>query len=183
MWSTPAPEFTASVAGMIWSGVGEVKTAPGTAASSIPRPTKPACSGSWPLPPPETRPTLPATGASRRVTYLGSELTVTRSAWASPKPSTDSSTTARGSLMSFFTAGLLGSRCFSLTSVWMCFDPTTGTGPAVVPAVDGPEKHLESFDHPRVAQRVWLYPGKVQELRHAFVVGAQQFRIHLRVKC
>src|SRR6476661_6968356 len=38
---------------------------------------------------------------------FGSGWTVTRSAWASPKPSTDSSTTALGSLMSFFMAALL----------------------------------------------------------------------------
>src|SRR5690242_10874335 len=39
--------------------------------------------------------------------YFGSGWTVTRSAWASPKPSTDSPTTALGSLMSFFMAALL----------------------------------------------------------------------------
>ncbi len=50
----------------IWSGVGEVKTSPGQAASSMPMPTKPPCIGSCPLPPPETRATLPATGASAR---------------------------------------------------------------------------------------------------------------------
>ena len=34
----------------------------------MPAPTKPPCSGSWPEPPPETSPTLPATGASARMT-------------------------------------------------------------------------------------------------------------------
>ena len=59
MCSTPAPPLTAWVAASTWSGVGEVKTGPGAAASSIPAPTKPPCSGSWPLPPPETSATLP----------------------------------------------------------------------------------------------------------------------------
>ena len=36
---TPAPPSTALVASRIWSGVGEVKMAPGTAASSMPTPT------------------------------------------------------------------------------------------------------------------------------------------------
>ncbi|MEV7607688.1 Lrp/AsnC family transcriptional regulator [Paenarthrobacter sp. NPDC089322] len=44
------------------------------------------------------------------------------SAWAMPNPSTDSSTTARGSLMSFFMG------CSWACCVW-CSDPTTG-GPA-----------------------------------------------------
>ena len=55
----PAPPSTASAAATIWSGVGEVKTSPGQAASSMPRPTKPACSGSCPEPPPEISATLP----------------------------------------------------------------------------------------------------------------------------
>src|SRR5258707_148040 len=49
MWSTPAPPFTAWVAASIWSGTGEVNTAPGQAASSMPRPTNPPCMGSWPI--------------------------------------------------------------------------------------------------------------------------------------
>src|ERR687898_286058 len=64
MWSTPAPPSTALVASSIWSGVGEVKTSPGQAASSIPAPTKPPCIGSWPEPPPDMTPTLPCTGPS-----------------------------------------------------------------------------------------------------------------------
>ncbi len=32
---------------------GDAKTSPQTAAVSNPAPTKPACAGSWPLPPPE----------------------------------------------------------------------------------------------------------------------------------
>ncbi len=66
MCSTPAPALTALVASSIWSGVGEVNTSPGHAASSMPRPTKPPCIGSWPEPPPEMIPTLPCTGASAR---------------------------------------------------------------------------------------------------------------------
>src|SRR6266404_2583122 len=49
MCNTPAPPLTARVASSIWSGTGEVKTAPGQAASSIPRPTKPPCSGHEPM--------------------------------------------------------------------------------------------------------------------------------------
>src|ERR1017187_4574073 len=52
MKRTPAPVSTACAAASIWSGVGEVKTWPGQAASSMPWPTKPVCSGSWPGPPP-----------------------------------------------------------------------------------------------------------------------------------
>ena len=45
MCSTPAPPLTARVAASIWSGVGDVKTCPGQAASSIPLPTKPRVHG------------------------------------------------------------------------------------------------------------------------------------------
>ena len=72
MWSTPAPPSTALVAASIWSGTGDVKTAPGQAASSMPMPTNPPCIGSWPEPPPEMIPTLPAFGASLRTTMFGS---------------------------------------------------------------------------------------------------------------
>ena len=71
MNSTPAPPSTASAAASIWSGVGEVKTSPGQAASSMPRPTKPVCRGSWPEPPPEMSATLPLTGSPARVTKVG----------------------------------------------------------------------------------------------------------------
>jgi hypothetical protein len=37
--AVPAPVSTASAASIIWSGVGDVKTWPGQAASSMPRPT------------------------------------------------------------------------------------------------------------------------------------------------
>src|SRR5580700_9660253 len=51
MWMTPAPPFTALVAASIWSGTGDVNTSPGQAASSMPLPTNPPCSGSCPEPP------------------------------------------------------------------------------------------------------------------------------------
>src|SRR4029450_3604303 len=54
MCSTPAPPSTFRVAHSIWSGVGEVNTSPGQAASSIPMPTNPPCIGSCPHPPPDT---------------------------------------------------------------------------------------------------------------------------------
>ena len=71
MNSTPAPESTAWAAASIWSGVGEVKTWPGQAASSMPTPTRPACIGSWPEPPPEISATLPGEVRVARVTKAG----------------------------------------------------------------------------------------------------------------
>src|SRR6266536_140832 len=103
MWSTPAPPLTAFVASSIWSGVGDVNTSPGQAASSIPSPTKPPCIGSCPEPPPETRPTLPCTGASARTITFGSYWTRKRSAWAAAMPCRASVTTSSGLLISFFT--------------------------------------------------------------------------------
>src|SRR5579875_3014644 len=109
MCSTPAPPLTALVAASIWSGVGEVNTSPGQAASSMPMPTKPPCIGSCPEPPPDTRPTLPATGASARTITFGSVITRTRSACAAATPCSASLTTSAGSLISFFILGpLLG---------------------------------------------------------------------------
>src|SRR6185436_20832139 len=103
MCSTPAPPLTAWVAASIWSGTGDVKTAPGQAASSIPRPTNPPCIGSWPEPPPEITPTLPGRGASRRTTMFG-DSTRTRSPCASATPASASSTSRSGELISFFIA-------------------------------------------------------------------------------
>src|SRR4051812_48290660 len=74
MCSTPAPPSTALVAASIWSGVGEVKTSPGQAASSMPMPTNPPCIGSCPEPPPDTIPTFPWTGASARTMNGGAEV-------------------------------------------------------------------------------------------------------------
>src|SRR5436190_7844654 len=102
MWRTPAPPLTAFVASIIWSGVGEVKTSPGQAASSIPGPTKPPCMGSCPEPPPDTIPTFPSTGASARTTNDGSYDTRKRSPYASSTPSSASRTTASGALINFF---------------------------------------------------------------------------------
>src|SRR5271163_818807 len=102
MCSTPAPPSTALVATCIWSGVGEVNTSPGQAASSMPGPTKPPCMGSCPDPPPDTRPTLPATGASALTMTAGSVRTLSRSPCASATPCSASLTTSAGSLISFF---------------------------------------------------------------------------------
>src|SRR3954465_10363667 len=63
MCTTPAPPSTALVAASIWSGTGEVKTSPGQAASSMPRPTKPPCSGSGPGAPPRRGGGFPRAGA------------------------------------------------------------------------------------------------------------------------
>ena len=67
MCSTPAPRSTTVVASCIWSGVGEVKTSPQHAASSMPGPTYPPWSGSWPEPPPEISATLPSAFGRRPV--------------------------------------------------------------------------------------------------------------------
>src|SRR5215217_4616982 len=56
MCSTPAPPSTLVVAHSIWSGVGEVNTSPGHAASSIPPPPNPPCRGPCPHPPPHEPP-------------------------------------------------------------------------------------------------------------------------------
>src|SRR5882672_7041044 len=101
MNSAPAPVSTASAASIIWSGVGEVKTWPGQAASSIPRPTKPACNGSCPEPPPEIRATLPDFKLRRR-TNLRSGPSSRISACAAAKPSRLSSSTVSAPLISFF---------------------------------------------------------------------------------
>src|SRR3954454_9362939 len=110
MCRTPAPPSTALVASSIWSGVGEVKTSPGQAASSMPRPKKPACIGSCPEPPPEMIPTLPWTGASARTTTIGSWITRTLSPCAASTPCRASRTTASGSLISFFMPSSFGCR-------------------------------------------------------------------------
>src|SRR5437588_3717320 len=102
MCRTPAPRSTAAVARAIWSGVGEVNTAPGHAASSMPKPTKPPCIGSWPLPPPETIPTLPFLGASLRMITFGSYSTLIKSPWAAAIPARASLTSVSGVLISFF---------------------------------------------------------------------------------
>src|SRR3954453_19106372 len=102
MCSTPAPPSTALVAASIWSGVGEVKTSPGQAASSIPMPTNPPCIGSCPEPPPDTMPTFPWTGASARTMNGGSKFPRTRSPCGAAVPSRASRRTSSGALISFF---------------------------------------------------------------------------------
>src|SRR5579859_3275578 len=106
MSSTPASPATAWAASAIWSGVGEVKTCPGQAASSMPWPTKPACSGSCPLPPPEMRATLPGVSAARRTNFRSAP-SATISACAAAKPSRLSWSTVAGALISFFMASSL----------------------------------------------------------------------------
>ena len=70
--SVPAGFATARKAVRIASEGGDAKTAPGTAAVSIPLPTNPTCAGSCPLPPPHTSVTLP-----RAMTSSTSDLTTT----------------------------------------------------------------------------------------------------------
>src|SRR3954454_238236 len=110
MCRTPAPPSTPLVASSTWSGTGDVNTSPAQAASSIPGPTNPPCSGSWPDPPPETMPTLPGTGASARKS--------TRLAWstrssgcAAATPRRASRTTSAGSLTNFFTGRSSSGSC------------------------------------------------------------------------
>src|ERR671936_2501230 len=108
MWTTPAPPSTAFVAASIWSGTGDVNTSPGQAASSIPWPTKPPCSGSCPEPPPETGPTLPGLGPPARSTTRFSRSIFTSSGCAAPSPARLSGTTSSTRLMSFLTRATVG---------------------------------------------------------------------------
>ena len=64
-------------------------------------PTYPPCIGSWPLPPPDTSPTLPLRGASLRMITLGSYSTRIRSPWAATIPASASLTSVSGVLISF----------------------------------------------------------------------------------
>ena len=80
-----APASTACAAASIWSGVGEVNTWPGQAASSMPVPTRPACIGSWPEPPPEISATLPGRVGAARVTKTGSACSRTRRAMSTSR--------------------------------------------------------------------------------------------------
>ncbi len=68
----------------------------------MPGPTNPPCNGSCPEPPPETSPTFPATGASRRTITRFSTSTVS-SGWAAAIPRSASATTVSGTLISIFT--------------------------------------------------------------------------------
>src|SRR3954465_1868509 len=104
MSRAPASPVVAVTAACTASGVGDVNTAPGTAAASMPRPTNPPCSGSCPDPPPGMTATFPATGAPARTTTSGSSWTRRMSACAAARPRSDSTTTFAGSLMIFFTA-------------------------------------------------------------------------------
>src|SRR5208282_100652 len=101
MKSVPSLPPTAVAASTIWSGVGEVKTCPGQAASSIPVPTKPICSGSCPLPPPEIKATLFKLGEQRH-TNLRSGPRATTSECAAAKPSRLSARKSSTELMNFF---------------------------------------------------------------------------------
>src|SRR3981081_3136245 len=101
MWTTPAPPSTALVAASIWSGTGEVNTAPGQAASSMPMPTKPPCIGSCPEPPPEISDTLPCLGANLLTRIWFSGAYRSRSLWAAASPARDSGTRFSGSLRNF----------------------------------------------------------------------------------
>src|SRR5215470_5884505 len=101
MNNTPPPVSAASAAARIRSGVGEVKTCPGQAASSMPGPTNPPCSGSWPEPPPDTRATLPGLRC-RRSTKGAVSPSRTMSECAAQKPARLSLTTSSTALISFF---------------------------------------------------------------------------------
>src|SRR5271157_3641484 len=67
----------------------------------MPLPTNPACSGSCPEPPPETRATLPGLRVLRR-TNLRSSPAIMMSACAATKPSKLSSSKVCGELRNFF---------------------------------------------------------------------------------
>src|SRR6201993_1036252 len=103
MNNTPPPVSTASAAARMRSGVGEVKTWPGQAASSMPCPTNPECSGSWPEPPPDKRATLPGVRWRRNTNGAVSPMR-TMSACAAQNPARLSLTTSSTALISFFMA-------------------------------------------------------------------------------
>src|SRR5882724_13355223 len=98
---TPPPVSAASAAARMRSGVGEVKTWPGQAASSMPCPTKPECSGSCPEPPPDTRATLPGFWF-RRCTNGACSPMRTMSECAAQNPARLSLSTFSAALISFF---------------------------------------------------------------------------------
>ena len=78
-----------------------MKIWPGHAASSMPCPTKPASSGSWPLPPPEMRTTFErAWSRRRRNVRLGDMTTI--SECAAENPSNQFATSVLGEFMNFF---------------------------------------------------------------------------------
>src|SRR6185369_137941 len=115
MNSTPWPRSTANAAASIWSGVGDVNTWPGQAASSMPLPMKPQCSGSWPEPPPEISATLGWDGCLR-VTKVGSRCSSSRSACAAAMPCSDSASNCSMSLTNFFICILANAGRSSLIS-------------------------------------------------------------------
>ena len=85
------------VASRIWSGVGEVKISPQTAASSIPKPTKPACSGSCPLPPPLRIATVPC-GFGAGAVHDAMRVVDLSSGCAAASPTSDSASTSAGAV-------------------------------------------------------------------------------------
>ena len=85
------------MAARISLGDGEVNTAPGTAASSIPAPTKPACMGSCPAPPPETSLTRESSEPRSARTTAWVPGTRSTPGFARTNPSTASLTKVSGS--------------------------------------------------------------------------------------
>src|ERR1039458_218354 len=83
------------------SGEGAAKMFPAAAVSAIPTPTYPNIAGSWPDPPPIATPTLAVAASARSTTRV--EAIAKTSRWAETMASSISSTTAAGSLISFFT--------------------------------------------------------------------------------
>src|ERR1035438_10478013 len=73
----------------------------------MPEPTRPPCSGSWPEPPPDTRPTLPSVGPPALVMTLFSMSTASDGC-AAAMPASASVTTVSGEFMSFFMTRLPG---------------------------------------------------------------------------
>src|SRR5882724_4111494 len=154
------------MAAWIASGVGDVKTAPGTAASNMPGPTNPPCSGSWPEPPPDTTPTLPDTGASALATTAGSYVIRSRSGWAAAMPRRESTTTVDGSLMIFFIAAPPWLRCLLFlhpeglgsTSVTQAYQPQQPThGMSAAPETHRPQRQPEPLPGHR------LGPGELAQ--------------------
>jgi len=68
--SSPAGPAAARIAHSTASLEGDANTPPHTAALSIPAPTKPACAGSWPLPPPQMTATCDLSHATLHTTLM-----------------------------------------------------------------------------------------------------------------
>src|SRR5713101_5153289 len=78
--------------------------------------------GSWPLPPPDTSPTLPFLGASLRMITFGSYSTRIRSACAAAIPAMASLTSVSGVLINFLSRVVTDASAIAASSYYLCPD-------------------------------------------------------------